>query len=34
MEPIIAAVAARATLGEVCGTLEEVFGRYRPPEIL
>jgi methylmalonyl-CoA mutase N-terminal domain/subunit len=34
MEPIIAAAAARATLGEVCGILEEVFGRFHPPEVL
>ncbi len=29
---ILAAVEARATLGEICGRLERVFGRYRPPE--
>jgi methylmalonyl-CoA mutase N-terminal domain/subunit len=34
MEPIVAAVAARATIGEVCETLEDVFGHYRPPEVL
>jgi methylmalonyl-CoA mutase N-terminal domain/subunit len=32
MPPILAAVERYATLGEICGTLEGVFGRYRPPE--
>ena len=32
MPPILAAVESLATLGEICGTLEGVFGRYRPPE--
>ncbi|HEY6379002.1 MAG TPA: methylmalonyl-CoA mutase family protein [Candidatus Dormibacteraeota bacterium] len=31
MEPIIEAVRAYATLGEICGTMREVFGDYRPP---
>ena len=31
MEPILAAVKAYATTGEICGTLKEVFGEYRPP---
>jgi methylmalonyl-CoA mutase N-terminal domain/subunit len=31
MPPIIAAVRARATLGEICGTMREVFGGYEPP---
>jgi len=34
MEPILAAVSAYATLGEICATLEQVFGRYQPPEVL
>ncbi|MFN0009842.1 MAG: methylmalonyl-CoA mutase [Planctomycetota bacterium] len=32
MPPVLAAVERYATLGEICGTLEGVFGRYRPPE--
>ncbi|MBJ7608506.1 MAG: methylmalonyl-CoA mutase [Candidatus Dormibacteraeota bacterium] len=31
MPPIIDAVRAEATLGEICGTLRDVFGEYRPP---
>jgi methylmalonyl-CoA mutase N-terminal domain/subunit len=31
MEPIIEAVRAYATLGEICGAMREVFGDYRPP---
>jgi methylmalonyl-CoA mutase N-terminal domain/subunit len=34
MPPILAAVESLATLGEICATLEKVFGRYRPPEVL
>jgi methylmalonyl-CoA mutase, N-terminal domain len=34
MEPILAAVSSYATLGEICATLEQVFGRYQPPEVL
>ena len=34
MEPILAAVEARATLGEVSGALEGVFGRFQPPEVV
>jgi methylmalonyl-CoA mutase N-terminal domain/subunit len=30
MPPIVAAVAADATLGEVCGALRDVFGSFRP----
>jgi len=30
---IFGAVKDYATLGEVCGTLREVFGEYRPPSI-
>jgi methylmalonyl-CoA mutase N-terminal domain/subunit len=29
MPPILAAVKAKATLGEICGVLREVFGEYR-----
>ena len=31
MEPILAAVKAYATTGEICGTMRQVFGEYRPP---
>ena len=34
MEPILAAVEARATLGEVSSALEGVFGRFQPPEVV
>jgi methylmalonyl-CoA mutase N-terminal domain/subunit len=34
MPPILAAVEAYATVGEICAVLERVFGRYRPPEVL
>ena len=30
MEPIVAAVGARATLGEVSDVLRRVWGEYRP----
>ena len=30
MPPIVAAVRAEATLGEICGALRVVFGEYRP----
>ena len=30
MGPILTSLKARATLGEVCTTLEQVFGRHRP----
>jgi len=30
--PMKDALRARATLGEVCGALREVWGRYRPPD--
>ncbi|MNC88880.1 methylmalonyl-CoA mutase [compost metagenome] len=30
--PIIRAVEARATLGEIADTLRRVFGEYQPPE--
>jgi len=32
LPPILRAVEAYATIGEICGRLERVFGRYRPPE--
>ena len=31
MEPILGAVKAYATIGEICGVLREVFGEYKPP---
>ncbi len=31
LPPIVDAVRARATLGEVCGVLRRVLGEYRPP---
>jgi len=34
MPPILAAVERYATIGEICETLERVFGRYKPPEVL
>ena len=34
MEPIREALSARATLGEICDVLREVFGTYRPIETL
>jgi methylmalonyl-CoA mutase N-terminal domain/subunit len=34
MEPILEAVDAYATVGEICGTLERAFGKYRAPEVL
>ena len=34
MPPILGAVEAYATLGELCARLERVFGRYKPPEVL
>jgi methylmalonyl-CoA mutase N-terminal domain/subunit len=30
MEPILAAVRARATLGEISDSLRDVWGLYRP----
>ncbi len=30
--PILEAVKARATLGEICGAMKDVFGRYAPPK--
>jgi methylmalonyl-CoA mutase N-terminal domain/subunit len=34
MPPIMAAVKAYATLGEICGALRDVFGDYQPPTAL
>ena len=34
MPPILSAVEAYATVGEICATLEEKFGSYHPPEVL
>ncbi len=34
MPAIVDAVGARCTVGEVCGTLAEVFGRYRAPAVI
>jgi methylmalonyl-CoA mutase N-terminal domain/subunit len=31
MEPLVGAVKAYATIGEICGLLREVFGEYKPP---
>jgi methylmalonyl-CoA mutase N-terminal domain/subunit len=31
MEPLLGAVKAYATIGEICGLLREVFGEYKPP---
>ncbi|MFQ5846852.1 MAG: methylmalonyl-CoA mutase [Candidatus Methylomirabilales bacterium] len=31
MEPIVDAVKAYATIGEICGVLREIFGEYKPP---
>jgi methylmalonyl-CoA mutase N-terminal domain/subunit len=31
MYPILEAVRAYATLGEICGTMKEVFGSYEEP---
>ena len=34
MPHILDAVRAEATLGEICGTLRDVFGDYRPPALV
>jgi methylmalonyl-CoA mutase N-terminal domain/subunit len=34
MPPLIEAVKAKATLGEICAALKEVFGTYREPVVL
>ena len=32
--PIVDAVRAYATLGEICGALRNIFGEYRPPTVI
>ena len=34
LPPILDAVRAYATLGEICGAMREVFGEYRPPTVI
>ena len=34
MPPILEAVRAYATLGEICGAMRDVFGEYRPPTVI
>ncbi|MGH2632048.1 MAG: methylmalonyl-CoA mutase family protein, partial [Tepidiformaceae bacterium] len=34
MPPILDAVRAYATLGEICGAMREVFGEYNPPTVI
>jgi methylmalonyl-CoA mutase N-terminal domain/subunit len=34
MEPVLDAVRAYATMGEICATLVNVFGRYQEPKVL
>jgi methylmalonyl-CoA mutase N-terminal domain/subunit len=34
MYPILDAVRAYATLGEICGAMREVFGEYNPPTVI
>jgi methylmalonyl-CoA mutase, N-terminal domain len=34
MYPILDAVRAYATLGEICGTMRGVFGEYNPPTVI
>jgi methylmalonyl-CoA mutase N-terminal domain/subunit len=34
MPPILEAVRAYATLGEICGAMREVFGEYSPPTVI
>ncbi|MCC6416962.1 MAG: methylmalonyl-CoA mutase [Gemmataceae bacterium] len=34
MPPILEAVRAYATLGEICGAMREVFGEYHPPTVI
>jgi methylmalonyl-CoA mutase N-terminal domain/subunit len=34
MEPLIDAVNAYASIGEICGVLREEFGEYRPPTVI
>jgi methylmalonyl-CoA mutase N-terminal domain/subunit len=34
LPPILEAVKAYATVGEMCGVLREVFGDYQPPSVI
>jgi len=34
MPPILDAVRAYATLGEICGAMREIFGEYQPPTVI
>ncbi len=34
LPPILEAVRAYATLGEICGAMREVFGEYHPPTVI
>ncbi len=34
MPPILEAVRAYATLGEICGAMRDVFGEYNPPTVI
>ena len=34
LPPILEAVRAYATLGEICGAMREAFGEYRPPTVI
>ncbi len=34
LPPILEAVEARVTLGEICTVLRDAWGEYRPPSIL
>ncbi|MCO6449712.1 MAG: methylmalonyl-CoA mutase [Caldilineales bacterium] len=34
LPPILAAVRAEATLGEICGVLRQVWGEYQPPTVI
>ncbi|MEX2080361.1 MAG: methylmalonyl-CoA mutase family protein [Dehalococcoidia bacterium] len=34
LPPILDAVRAYATLGEICGAMRDVFGEYRPPTVI
>ncbi len=34
MGPIVEAVDSYVTLGEICGVLEETYGRYHAPQVL
>jgi len=33
LPPILQAVEAKATLGEICDVLRQIFGEYKPPQI-